>query len=114
PGGTGEVGTGICAHRNNHVASNNACARFCCASCPNPVCGTTVTPKVRVQNVGTSTLTSFTSKWTLTGGAPFTQTVSGANLPSIYDTVITMNNSVALTGNPVLKFWVELPNGGTD
>jgi hypothetical protein len=116
PGGTELVGTGRYSDPNNKDANNNACPKFVTTTYPDPVCGGTVTPKVKVQNRGTTTLTSFVVKWTLNGIAQTSVTVTGptVNLPSLYDTVITLANSVALNGNPTLKFWVEQPNGSAD
>src|SRR4029078_7813548 len=73
---------------------------------------------VRIKNLGTTDLTSVTIKYSLNGGPA--QLVNGGPitfsgpLPTLYDTVITFNSPISLSGTNSLKFWTENPNGLSD
>jgi hypothetical protein len=109
PGGSEFVGTGRYAETRIPLAGN-ACASFNLVSYPNPSCGGSITPKVRIKNLGTDPLTSITIKWQL-GASPVQSlgpiTFSGP-LPTLYDTVITLS-AMTLGTNNSIKFWTESP-----
>ena len=113
PGGSEFVGPG----KYTDPANGN-CATFSLVSYPNPTCGASITPKLRIQNRGITTLTSITVNWTLNNGPVTSQpvTLSGSGLATLYDTVITLtlNTPITLVTSNTLKFWTSNPNGSAD
>ena len=117
PGGSEFVGTGRYADATNNGPNNLTCAVFTPVSYPNPVCGASITPKIRIQNRGLTTLNTVTIGWRLNTGPVTTQTFTlTGGLPTLYDTVVTLtlNTPIALGTNNTLKFWTTSPNGGAD
>jgi len=79
------------------------------------VAGTSYPVAMRVVNVGTATVTSFSANYQMGSGPVVTETFSGSLLSQ--DTIIytfTQNLTTPLTGSPMLSMWTALPNGGAD
>lgn len=70
-------------------------------------------PKVRVQNRGSTTLTSVTVQLTL-NGTPLPAQTFAVNIPYGKSTVITLNNATLAAGANTLSFATSAPNGGAD
>ncbi|WP_165958097.1 T9SS-dependent choice-of-anchor J family protein [Segetibacter sp. 3557_3] len=80
----------------------------------NIACPGTITPRVRVTNRGTTTITLVRVAMSLNNGTPVQVTVP-VNIPTNYSTVVTFGNVTVNAGaNQVLRFWTSLPNGSTD
>ncbi len=77
-------------------------------------CNNSVTPKVSLANVGSTTLTSATINYKMDALA--TQTLSWTgSLASGTSTVLTLNTYAGLTNSAhTFSVWVTSPNGGTD
>lgn len=80
---------------------------------PIPGCPGVFTPRVRVTNGGTATLTSITVTTTVNGANPVTQTLT-VNIATGKSAVLTLNNQTAVAGSNLLVFSLSAPNGGTD
>jgi hypothetical protein len=80
---------------------------------PIPSCPGSFTPRIRVTNGGTTTLTSITVTTTLNGLNSITQTVA-TNIATGKSAVLVLNNQTAVTGSNLLTFTLSAPNGGTD
>jgi hypothetical protein len=93
-------------------------ADFIAGSCtsvtyPVPGCPGLFTPRIRVTNGGTTTLTSLTVTTTVNGANPVTQTVA-TNIATGKSAVLVLNNQTAVTGSNLLTIVLSAPNGGTD
>lgn len=78
-----------------------------------PACSGSFTPRVRVTNGGTTTLTFITVTTTINGLNPQVQTIS-TNIVTGRSAVLTLNNQVAVTGANLLTITLIAPNGGAD
>ncbi len=79
-----------------------------------PTCPGSFTPRVRVQNRGTTTLTTVKVGFVFNGTAQTQQSYS-MNLAIGKDTVVAWPTGVTLiAGTNTLKFYTASPNGGTD
>lgn len=76
----------------------------------------TVSPKVRIQNNGVTTITSVTVSYTVNGNPGGTQTFTGLNILTGYSTVVTFTTPFNLTtaGTYNFAYTVSAPNGGVD
>ncbi|MBK8500382.1 MAG: trypsin-like peptidase domain-containing protein [Flavobacteriales bacterium] len=76
-------------------------------------CATQITPSVTVRNGGTTTLTSFSIAWSITGGGsgtvPWTGSLTSGNSVSVPIGAVTLP-----AGYLMLTATVNAPNGGTD
>jgi hypothetical protein len=78
-----------------------------------PSCAGSFTPRIRVTNGGTTTLTSITVTTTINGANTITQTIS-TNITTGRSAVLVLNNQTAVPGSNLLTFTLSAPNGGTD
>lgn len=78
-----------------------------------PSCAGGFTPRVRVTNGGTTTLTSITVTTTINGANPVVQTIA-TNIATGKSAVLTLNNQTAVTGSNLFTITLSAPNGGTD
>jgi Pregnancy-associated plasma protein-A len=78
-----------------------------------PTCAGGFTPRIRVTNAGTATLTSVTVTTTINSVNPVTQTIA-TNIATGKSAVLTLNTQTAITGGNVLNITLSAPNGGTD
>lgn len=76
-------------------------------------CSGAFTPKVRIENRGSTTLTSVTVQMTLNGVPVPAQTFS-VNLAYGKNTVVTLAGATAVPGANTISFTVSNPNGGAD
>lgn len=76
-------------------------------------CSGAFTPKVRIENRGSTTLTSVTVQMTLNGTPLAPQTFS-VNIPYGKNTVVTLAAATAIPGANTISFTVSNPNGGAD
>lgn len=76
--------------------------------------GTTISPKVRIQNNGVTTLNTATVSYTINGGTPVTINATALNLITGYSSVITFPSISLNTGSYTFLFTVSNPNGGVD
>ena len=112
PGGSEIVGTGQYINAGNPAVNNvSQCSGWSVNTYPNPSCAGTISPRVRIKNLGTGNLAPGTNVqvfWSLNGTTLGNQTV---NLPggliSLQDTVVTVGNITLVTNN-TLKFWTVL------
>jgi hypothetical protein len=88
---------------------------------PSKICANTITPSVRVTNIGKDTLKTLTIGYTITG--PNAYVVNGekvwtGSLPQGQSTIIDLNPITLPTAGTLANFtirtWTKLPNGGTD
>ncbi len=71
------------------------------------------TPKVRIQNRGSSVLTSVTVQLTL-NGTPLPAQTFAVSLAYGKSTVVTLNTATLISGANTLSFATSAPNGGAD
>ncbi|MCO5240842.1 MAG: M43 family zinc metalloprotease [Chitinophagaceae bacterium] len=76
-------------------------------------CGTSVTPQLRISNLGALTLTSVQLNVEIDGAPPVVTQVN-LNLPSLQETVISGNPVNTGTGQHVIRMYTTLPNGNAD
>lgn len=86
-----------------------------CTSLNYPVitCPGIFTPRIRIINAGTSTLTSITVTTSINGLNPVSQTFP-INIATGKSQVLQLANQVAVFGNNALKFSISAPNNGAD
>lgn len=77
-------------------------------------CSGTVPAKIRVQNRGTTTLTTVDIQYTLNGGAPVTQTGIPVNIPYGKSQIVTLNNVTLVPGANNITFNILQVNGAAD
>lgn len=80
---------------------------------PIPACTGSFTPRVRVTNGGTTTLTSITVTTTINGSNPVVQTVA-TNIATGKSAVLLLNDQTAVSGSNLLSITLSAPNGGVD
>ncbi|WP_207493499.1 T9SS-dependent choice-of-anchor J family protein [Aridibaculum aurantiacum] len=80
---------------------------------PSLTCPGNVAPRVRIENRGTTTLTSVRVGFSLNGIAQPEQTVT-VNIPFGNSAVVAFPSIAIPAGNQVLKFWTSQPNGSAD
>lgn len=78
-----------------------------------PACPGAFTPRVRVTNGGTTTLTSITVTTTVNGANAQVQTIS-TSIATGKSAVLVLNNQLAVTGANLLTITLSDPNGGAD
>lgn len=78
-----------------------------------PACPGSFTPRVRVTNGGTTTLTSITVTTTINGTNTQVQTIA-TNIVTGRSAVLALNSQVAVTGANLLTITLSAPNGGAD
>ncbi len=76
-------------------------------------CAGSFTPRVRITNAGTATLTSITVTSTINGANPVTQTIS-TNIATGKSATLALNNQIAVLGANLLTITLTAPNGGVD
>jgi Secretion system C-terminal sorting domain/Pregnancy-associated plasma protein-A len=76
-------------------------------------CSPTIAPKLRIQNRGTTTITSITVQVTLNGVPQAAQTIA-VNIPYGKSQVVTLNNITQINGANSVAFAISAPNGGVD
>jgi hypothetical protein len=76
-------------------------------------CAGPFSPKAKIQNLGSATLTSITVSYTMNGGAPVTQTFTVNLIPGSH-TVVTFPAVNLPVGTYNFTYSVSAPNGGTD
>jgi Pregnancy-associated plasma protein-A len=78
-----------------------------------PTCAGPFTPRVRVTNMGTTTLTSITVTTTINGANTVTQTIT-TNIATGKSATLLLNNQTAVAGSNLFTITLSAPNGGTD
>ncbi|MBL0337269.1 MAG: hypothetical protein IPP73_18625 [Chitinophagaceae bacterium] len=78
-----------------------------------PTCPGSFTPRVRVTNGGTTTLTSITVTTTINGTNTQVQTIA-INIATGKSAVLVLNSQVAVSGSNLLTITLSAPNGGAD
>jgi hypothetical protein len=77
-------------------------------------CAGNVTPRFRVTNYGSTTITSLTVGYRFNNGTAVTQSIS-VNIPTGASYVHAFSTSVSVPiGSHTFKFFTSQPNGGTD
>lgn len=77
-------------------------------------CAISITPQLKIRNLGATPLTSVKLNVIIDGTAPVVTNIT-LNLPSLQETVISGNAISALTpGQHSIKLYTTLPNGNTD
>ena len=71
------------------------------------------TVSVRIQNMGTTVVTSAVVGYQFNGGSPVTTTWTGT-LPLCGSAIVTFSTPVTLLTTNTLKVYTAVPNGGTD
>lgn len=84
-------------------------------SYPAPVCPGSFQPKIRIENRGSSTITSITVALSVNASVVATQTFTGLNIPTYKNAVVTFTAAQNLVaGANVILYTLSAPNGGTD
>ena len=84
-------------------------------SYPAPTCPGSFTPKIRIENRGTTTITSITVALSINATTVATQTFTGLNIATTKNTVLTFTAAQNLvSGANVITYTLSAPNGGTD
>jgi hypothetical protein len=84
-------------------------------SYPAPVCPGSFQPKIRVENRGSSTITSMTVALSINATVVATQTFTGLNIPTYKNAVVTFTAIQNLmSGSNIILYTLSAPNGGTD
>jgi hypothetical protein len=78
-----------------------------------PACPGSFTPRVRVTNAGTATLTSITVTTTINGASPVVQTVA-TSIATGKSATLVLNSQTAVLGTNLLSITLSNPNGGAD
>jgi hypothetical protein len=82
---------------------------------PGPVtCVASPTPQVRLKNLGSVAITSFTIQATLNNQVQAAQTISNISLGASMENTFTLNSLPLLTGNNTISFSISNPNGLPD
>jgi hypothetical protein len=82
---------------------------------PGPVtCVASPTPQVRLKNLGSVAITSFTIQATLNNQVQAAQTISNISLGASMENTFTLNALPLLTGNNTISFSISNPNGLPD
>jgi hypothetical protein len=82
---------------------------------PGPVtCVASPTPQVRLKNLGSVAITSFTIQATLNNQVQAAQTISNISLGASMENIFTLNTLPLLTGNNTISFSISNPNGLPD
>lgn len=82
---------------------------------PSPVsCNANITPSIRVQNQGTTPITSFKVQIVLNGQSQPSQTISNLNLQPGEDEAISLNSLTLLTGANTISVSLSNPNNAID
>lgn len=76
-------------------------------------CNGAFTPKVRIQNQGTTTLTSVTVQMVL-NGTPLPAQTLPVNIPYSKSAVVTLAGANLVNGANIISITVSAPNGGSD
>lgn len=80
----------------------------------NVYCGTSITPQLKIRNLGSSVLTYLKLNVVIDNGAPVVTDIA-LNLPSLSETVISGTSITSLTaGHHSIKLYTTLPNGNAD
>jgi hypothetical protein len=78
-----------------------------------PSCTGSFTPRIRVTNAGSSTITSITVTTTINSANPVVQTIA-TNIATGKSSVLVLNNQTAVSGSNLLTITLSAPNGGAD
>jgi len=82
---------------------------------PSPVsCTSSVTPAIRVTNLGTAPISDFKVQISLNGGSILSQTISGVSIQPGIEQVINLNPITLQSGTNSLYISLTEPNGLTD
>ena len=82
---------------------------------PSPVsCNTSINPTIRVKNLGTTPIISFTVQTTTNGQAPVIENVGDLNIPPGVEEVISLKPLSLSTGSNTLAISLSNPNSLTD
>ena len=82
---------------------------------PGPVtCVTSPTPQVRLKNLGSVAITSFTIQATINNQAQAAQTISNISLGAGEENTFTLNPLPLLTGDNSIAYTISNPNGLPD
>ncbi|TAG37766.1 MAG: T9SS C-terminal target domain-containing protein, partial [Cytophagia bacterium] len=79
----------------------------------NQNCSTTIIPKIIIKNFGTSTLTSLTITYAISGGSNVITNWTGSLAPNA-TTTITLTSSTTTNGSKNIAININNPNGGVD
>ena len=81
----------------------------------NDECSLPISPKVRVKNIGIATITSMKVGYQVNGGAVVSSTITGLNLPSDAETIVSLPNIASVPlGNNTFRVFTSDPNGLID
>lgn len=78
-----------------------------------PTCPGAFTPRIRITNGGTATLTAITVTTTINGANPVVQTIT-TNILTGKSATFVLNNQTAVVGSNLLSITLSAPNGGSD
>ncbi|HPM29476.1 MAG TPA: choice-of-anchor J domain-containing protein [Chryseolinea sp.] len=82
---------------------------------PSPVtCENNATPKIRVKNTGTVTVTSFSIETKVNNGNPVTESISGISIPPNETLDVSTSGIVLPSAENTLTATLSSPNGVTD
>jgi len=83
-------------------------------SYPAPICPGAFTPRVRITNNGTATITSITVSVQVNSNPAVPTTLNNLNIPSGYSAIVVLPNQNLAGGTNTIRFRTSAPNGGTD